>query len=61
MIFIDEIEIEIRQIIEDEVGITFIEFYSPDDSINHILGVDTFCGVFGYTLDDLVKISKDIK
>ena len=61
MVLTSKTEIAVRQIIEDRKEITFVEFYSVSDSRNHILSADTFCDVFGYTLNDLRKISKETK
>jgi len=49
-------EIVIRQILKSNGEIKFVEFYSPTDSRNHILNVERFCIVFGYSMEDLKKI-----
>ena len=48
-----ETEIQIRQVLFKSDEPVFVEFYSQEDSRNHILNVDRFMDVFGYTIAEL--------
>lgn len=50
--------IQIRQVLTNGGSPAFVEYYSANDSRNHIINANRFCDVFGYTLDDLKKLQE---
>ncbi len=49
-------EIVIRQILKNNGEVRFVEFYSPQDSRNHVINAERFCEVYGYQLSELQEM-----
>lgn len=49
-------DIKILQLLKSGDEIRYVEFHSYEDKRDRILNVESFCEIFGYTIEDLVEM-----